>query len=140
VVGVEDEEHLEGALEGGVHDVLRLRHLEHHLEEVARVGEVVVGVGVGHPHGVAVGEGGERRDLGDEPDDLLATGRGVVDVLRLGVERRQPAHRGDEHPHGMGVVAEAGHEVLDVLVHHRVVRDVVRPLPLLLARRQLAMD
>ena len=35
VVGVEDEEHVEGVLDLGCGHVARLHHLEHHAQEVA---------------------------------------------------------------------------------------------------------
>ena len=64
----------------------------------------------------------------------------VVDAVGVGVEGRQRPHRGHEHPHRVGVVAEALHEVLDVLVHERVDRDLVHPLLQLGARGQRAVD
>ena len=66
MVGVQDEEHVERLLQARVGLVLGLGHLEEHGQEVARVREVVVGVDVGQPEAVAVGEGGEGRHLGDE--------------------------------------------------------------------------
>ena len=35
-----------------------------------------------------VTEGGQRRHLGHEPDDLDPPVLGIVDLLRLGIERR----------------------------------------------------
>ena len=43
-------------------------------------------------------------------------------------------------PIGMGVVAEALHQLLDVLVDERVVRDLVGPVIELVAARQLAEE
>ena len=57
-----------------------------------------------------------------------------------GIERRQRADRADEHPHGVRVVPEALEERLDVLVEHRVERDLVRPLFQLGGGRQLAAE
>ena len=140
VVGVEDEEDVERPLEPGIRLVLELGHLVHHRQEVAGVAQVVVRIDVRLAHGVAVRERGERRHLGDEPDDLLVADVGVLDLRRVGIERRQRADRGDEHPHRVRVVAEALHERLDVLVHERVDRDLVGPLVELGLRRQLAVD
>ena len=64
----------------------------------------------------------------------------VADVAGVGVERRQRADRGHQHAHRVGVVAEALHEALDVLVHERVVGDLVHPGVVLLLGRQLAVD
>ncbi len=139
MVGVQDEEHVEGPLQHGVH-LVAVPHPEHHLEEVPAVAQVVVGIGVGQAHGVTVGEGSEGGDLGDEPVDLLATDERVVDLLGLRVEGRERPHRGHQHAHGVRVVAEPGHEVLDVLVDDRVVRDLVDPVVVLGPGGQLAVQ
>jgi hypothetical protein len=102
--------------------------------------QVVVRVGVLHPDGVAVGEGRERGELRDQPDDLLLTSLRVLDALRLGVEGRQAADRRHEDPHRVRVVVEAVDELLDVLVDERVVGDVEHPRVVLLLGRQLAVD
>ncbi len=120
VVGVQDEQHVERAFQPRVGLVLELGHLVHHPQEVARVGELVVGVHVRLAHVVAEGERGQRRHLREQPDDLDAPELLVVDAVGVRVERRQRADGRHEHAHRVGVVAEALHEVLDVLVHERV--------------------
>jgi hypothetical protein len=120
--------------------VLQLGHLVEHPEQVAGVVEVVVGIHVGHPHVVAVGERRERRHLGDQPDHLDRTVVGIVDLVRVGIEGRQRADRAEQHAHRVGVVAEPLHERFDVLVHEGVDRDQVRPLLELRGGRQLAVD
>jgi len=55
----------------------------------------------------------------------------VEDPLRLGVEGGEGAHGGNQHPHRVGIVAEAVHELLHVLVEERVVGDLVHPLVVL---------
>ena len=132
VVGVQDEQHLEGLDQPLVGLELLLAHLEQHREEVRGVAEVVVGVDVRLALRVPERPGAERRHLGDQPDDLHLPVVGVGDVARLGVERRQRADRGQQHAHRVGVVAEALHEALDVLVHERVERDLVHPRVVLL--------
>ncbi len=124
VVGVEDEEHVERLREPRV-GLVGVLHLEQHREEVLGVVELVVGIDVGEPEAVAVGEGGEGRHLGDQPDRRHVALLLVVDVLRLGVEGRERPDRGEQHPHRVGVVAEALDELLDVLVDEGVVGDVV---------------
>jgi hypothetical protein len=84
VVGVEDEEDVERALEARIGLVLELGHLVDHPEEVAGVAEVVVGVDVGLAHVVAVGERGQRRHLRDQPDDLDVADSPVVDLVGVG--------------------------------------------------------
>ena len=63
----------------------------------------------------------------------------IDDVARLGIERRQRRDRAAEHRHRMRVVAEALQKRPHVLVHVRVVRDVVHPRVVLALRRQLAV-
>ena len=140
VIGVEDEEDVERALQPGVRLVLELGHLVEHRQEVAGVAQVVVRIDVRLPRVVAEREGGQRRHLGDQADDLDVAARRVLDPRGVGIERGEGADRRQQHAHGVGVVAEPLHEVLDVLVHERVDRDLVRPLVELLLVRQLAVD
>ena len=76
---------------------------------------------------VAEGVGGDARHLGDQPVRLQPARLGVEDVLGVRVERRQRADGAEEHAHRVRVVAEPLHELLDVLVQHRVERDLARP-------------
>src|SRR5439155_488857 len=127
-------------VEERVGPVLELGHLEHHGEEVPGVGELVVRVDVRLTDRVTVGEGGDGRHLGEQAMRLHAPRLGIVDALRVGVEGRERAHGGDQHAHGMRVVAEAVHELLDVLVHDGVHGDVVRPVRQVLGVGELALD
>ena len=140
VVGVQDEQHVERLRQPRVRLVLQLGHLEQHREEVGRVGQVVVRIDVRQAEVVPVGERGERRHLRDQPDRRHVALVLVVDVLRVGVERRQRADRRQQHPHRVRVVAEAVEELLDVLVDVGVHGDLVHPVVELVARRQLAVD
>ena len=140
VVGVEDEEHVERLRERFLGDVFVFRFLEHHREEVLGVVEVVVRIGVGEAHVVPVGEGGQGRDLGDQADRRHVALFGVFGLLGVGVEGRERADPGEQHPHRVGVVAEALEEVLEVLVDVGVVGDVEDPALELGGGRQLAED
>ena len=77
MVGVQDEQQIECLLHDRIGLVLPLGHLEHHVEEVPREAQLVVGIGVGDPPAVPVGEGRHGRHLGDQPMRLR--------LLRLGV-------------------------------------------------------
>ena len=121
-------------------DVLVFGLLEHHREEVLGVVELVVRVDVGEAHVVPVGEGGQGRHLGDQPDRRHVALFGVVDLLRVRVEGRERADAGQQHPHRVGVVAEALEELLQVLVDVGVVGDVEGPAVELGPGRQLAED
>ena len=140
VVGVEDEEDVERLRERFLRLVVGFGFLEHHREEVLGVVEVVVRVGVGEAHVVAVGEGGQGRHLGDQPDRGHVALFGVFGVLRVGIEGRERADPREQHPHRVGVVAEALEEVLEVLVDVGVMGDVEGPALELRLGRQLAED
>jgi hypothetical protein len=64
----------------------------------------------------------------------------VVDPLGVRVEGGEGADRGEQHPHRVGVVAKALHELLDVLVDERVVGDLKDPFVKLVLGRELAVD
>jgi hypothetical protein len=140
VIGVQDEQHVERALEDRVDLVFQLRHPEQHVQEVAGEAEVVVGIDVGPSDAVAVGVGGDRRDLRDEPVDLLFARALVEDLLGIRIERRERADGAQEDAHRMRVVLEAFHQLLDVLVQHRVEGDFLRPVRQLRLGRQFAED
>ena len=128
VIGVQDEQHVEGAFELRVRLVLHLGHLEQHVQEVAGEAEVVVGIDVGPADAVAIGEGGDGRRFRDQPVDLLAPRFGIEDLLAVRIEGRHRADGADEHAHRVRVVGEPLHELLDVLVHHGVHGDGVDPV------------
>ena len=141
MVGVEDEQDVEGPGQDGIGLEPRLGDLPEHGEEVGGEVERVVGVDEGHPDAEAVCGGGQRRHLGDQADDLLVPGLRVEDVLGVEIEGRQRRDGRDEHAHGVGVVVEALEEALaDVLMDERVVRDVVAPFGELLLIGQLALE
>ena len=139
MVGVQDEQHVERLDQPLVGVELLLAHLEQHRQEVRGVAEVVVGVDERLALGVPERPGAEGRHLGDHPHDLHVPVVGVADVAGVGIERRQGPDRRHQHPHRVRVVAEALHELLDVLVHERVVGDLVHPRVVLRLRRQGAV-
>ncbi len=141
VVGVQDEECVEGLGEDRVRLVVRLGHLPHHRQEVLGVGQLVVGVDERHSDARPVGHGSDGRALGNESVDLLVAVDRIVDVLCLRVEGRQCGDTGDEHAHGVSIVMEALHEAAThVLVDVGVVRDVVGPGVELVLLGQLAEE
>ena len=128
VIGVEDEQHLERPLEHRIGLVLELRHLEQHVQEVAGEAQRAI-----RQHQRAAGRvpqpvGGDRRRLGDQPQAVQAACVEVRDVLRIGVEGAERADGAQEHPHRVGVVAEAFERLLDPLRHDHVIADVGDPL------------
>ena len=140
MVGVEDEQDVERLLEDRV-DLVVGRHLEDHREEVAHVALVGAGVDVGPTLRVAVGPGGQRRNLGDQPDDVQAARLWILDLVHgLRVEGAERRDRADQHRHRVGVVAEPVEELLHVLVDERVVVDPVDERLVRLLARQLALE
>ena len=136
---MEDEQHVHRPLEHGVH--LVLTDLPHHRQEVRRVGQRVVGEEEGEADGEAMAHRGERRRLGDQPQDLLVPAVVVEDLLGVEVEGAEGGDGGDEHSHRVGVVVEAVDEPLaHVLVDERVVGDVVAPRLQLRLVGQLAVQ
>ena len=138
VIRVQDEEHLERPLQRRADLVFELGHLEQHVQEVAGEAQVVVGVDVGAADAVAVCVRRDGGHLRDQAVDLLLAGFLVEDALRVRVEGREGADGAQEHAHRVRVVLESLHQLLDVLVQHRVERDLARPLIELRRGRQLA--
>ena len=139
VVGVENEQDVDRPRVHRMGLVLRLRHPGDHRQEVLGVWQRVVGIDVGHPLHVPIGERRDRRYLRQEPDEGDVALVRVVNVLRARIERRQRGDARRKHRHRVRVVPESFHEVLDVLVHVRVHRDVGHPLVVLGLRGELAV-
>ncbi len=138
MVGVQDEEDLQGALEHLV-GLMLSPDAERHVDEVADVVQIVPGELVRQPPGVPERKRRDGGQLGQQPDPLeVAVGR-VVDILRVGVEGRQRAYDTQQHAHRMGVVAEPLQELGDVGVDVGVELDLLFPRGQLLLVGQLAL-
>ena len=140
MIGVQDEQHVERLGEHGIWLETWIGNLPHHAQEVGRVVETVLRVHVWEAHTVLVRERCHRGHLGDEADRLDVTVLLVEDVLGFWVEGGQRANGRHEGPHWVGVVTEALHEVGDVFVDIRVIRDVVNPLFTLVVGGQLTVQ
>ena len=68
---------------------------------------------------MAVGEGGDRRHLGDQPVRLEHALLRFADRFSGRVEGAERGDRGVQHPHWVGIVMEAVHELPGVLVQVR---------------------
>ena len=140
VVRVQDEEDIERPLQHGVRFVSRLGHLEQHVQEVPGEAQLVVGQHVRPADGVAEDVGRDAGNFRDEPNRLELARCRIEDVAGIRVERRQRPHGAEEHPHRVRVVAEAFEKLLDVLVQHRVTRDLLRPLVQLRRRGEFSEE
>ena len=83
---------------------------------------------------------GDRRELRHQADALEVAVLGIGDVLRVRVERRECAHRAEQHPHRVRVVPESLEKLRHVRVHVRVRAHVVLPPVELLGGRQLPLE
>ena len=140
VVGVQDQQHAQGADGFRVADVRLRRDGEHHPQEVRLVVERVVGVHVGLADGLLVRRGRDRRELGEQPQGGQLDVRLVERVAAVLVERRERADRRSQDRHRVGVHRERVEEVAELLADERVALDLVDPCVQLLGRRQLALD
>ena len=140
VVGVQNEEHIERARDDRTGHIFRLGHLPQHVHEVLGIAEIVVGIHVRMPATVAIGIRRQRSHLGDQPHDLFLPVLRVMNVLGLGINRGQRRQRAHQNAHGMSVVAEAVDELLGGFMQHGVMRDLPRPVLILLRSGQLAVE
>ena len=139
MVGMEDEQHVHRPLEARVDFVVA--DAPHHVEEVARERQRVVGVYERQADREAVAHGCERGHLRDQAQDLLVAAVLVVDVFGVVVERAERTHCAHEHAHRVCVIVESVDEALaHVLVDERVMDDVVVPLRQLRSVGQLAVQ
>ncbi|MND83130.1 hypothetical protein D3C80_749800 [compost metagenome] len=140
MVGMQDEDAIHGL---GQHRADRFdlgRGVEHHVQEVFRVVQVVTRVHHGLAHGVLVGHRRDGRHLGDQAHRRNFAVLRVIDVQGVVVERGEGADHTAHDRHGVGVTAEAVEEALQLLVNHGVVLDGADELGLLFCVRQLAVQ
>ena len=128
VIRVQDEEDIERPLQRRIRLIFHLGRLEHHVQEVARVRQVVVRIGVGLAHHVAIAERSDGDHLRHDAHDLPLANFRIGDVLCFGIERAERRDGRDQFAHRMGVVAKRVEQPLEVLVDEGVIGDVVRPL------------
>ena len=119
---------------------LLARHGEGHVQEIFGIAQRVLRIHEGLAERIFERHRRDRRHLGDQ-----AVGRDhplvrVVDVGRVVIEGRERADHAAQHRHRVRVAAEPAEEGRELLVHHRVMGDVVDELLLLLRGRQLAVE
>jgi len=147
VVSVENEEDVEGARKSGVGQEGLVGELVEHEEEVLGVVEALGRINERTADAVTVCVGGNGGHGADGAVDLLVTQMEVlVDVLtskagvRFGMEGGEGGHSGHDHTHGMGVVAERTHHLLEFFVDVGVAHDTGGEVFKLLHRRELTID
>jgi hypothetical protein len=120
--------------------VLLARHREHHVQEVLGIFEIVARIDEGLADRVLVGHRGDGWHLRDQTirrDHALVR---IGNIKAVVIEGRQRADHAAHHRHRVRVAAEAGEEPVDLLMQHRVQRDVALELLLLCGIRQLALE
>jgi hypothetical protein len=140
VVGVQDEQQVERLRRDRIEVERLARYLEHHVQEARHVFEVVARIADRPADRIAVRGGSDRRHLRDQADRGEAALLGIVEVERVVVERRHRRDRRAQHCHRMRVVMEAVQKVLERLMHHRVMRDLVLERRKLRLAGQFAVD
>ncbi len=140
MVGVQDEDaiHCLGQHRADRFDLAR--GVEHHVQEVFRVAQVVARVHQRLTDRVLVNHRGDGWHLGDQAHrGNLAVVR-VVDVQRIVVEGRKRADNATHDGHGVGVTTETIEEGLQLLVNHGVVLHGADELCLLFGGRQFPVQ
>ncbi len=100
VIGVQDEQQIQG-LGGDRIDLVGLAgHREHHVQQVAGVVQVIARIHKWLPHGMLVGGGRDGRDLGDDAMRKDLPMARVMDVHRVVIERGKGGHDGRHHAMG----------------------------------------
>jgi len=64
VVSVKDEENVERSFERGIRAISRFGGAEKHVQKIAWVAELVIGIDEGHAERVTISEGGDRGHFG----------------------------------------------------------------------------
>ena len=140
VIGMQDKEHVERVLESRIRLVARFRGAEKHVQEVAGITQIVIGIDKGHAERMAIRKRGYRRHFPDQAVGLLLARLGVKNILGVMIERRKRGNGRNHHAHGMGVIVKAVEKFLDALVDESVMRDVIGPVLKLGSGGQFAVE
>ncbi|MNO92656.1 hypothetical protein D3C76_842370 [compost metagenome] len=116
------------------------RGVEHHVQEVFRVVQVVTRIHHRLAHGVLVNHGGDGRHLGDQAHGRDFAVTRIVDVEGIVIEGRQGTDYAAHDGHRVSVAAEAVEEALQLLVNHGVVLDGADELLFLRGIGQFALQ
>src|SRR6185503_15161917 len=86
MIRVQDIEHAQGAFKNRIWLILQLRCLEHHVEKIALVSQIVVGIRILHPDTMAKSKRCNRWYLCNQTMDLFSPTLGVKDVFSIRIE------------------------------------------------------
>ncbi len=140
VVGVQDEDAVHGLGQYRADRFDLARGVEHHVQEVFRVVQVVARIHHRLASGVLVGHGGDGRNLGNQAHRGDFAVLRIIDVQGVVVEGGEGADDAAHDRHRVGVTAETVEEALELLVNHGVVLDGADELLFLRSVRQFAVE
>ena len=139
MIGVQDQQRVQGAGHHGIHLVILGGQAEHHVQEILHVTELVVRVHVRVAKIVLVADrrqGGHFRDQAEHRAFHLLLR--PVRILALRVEGAQRIDHRRQDPHRVRIAGEELEEALHVLVHQRVRTYVLLEFRQLFTVRQIA--
>ncbi len=139
VIGVQDKNPVHRPRQDRVDLVFLARHRPGHVQEILGVAQRVLRIDEGLSGRILERHGRDRRHLGDQTIGRDHPLIGVMDVGRIVIKGRESADHPAQHRHRMRIAAEAAEEGRQLLMHHRVMGDVIDELFLLLGGRQLAV-
>ena len=101
---------------------------EKHVQKIAGIAEIVVGIDERHAQRVAVRECSDGGHFADEAIGLLFARFGAEDIFGVVIVGRERGDGGNQHAHGMGVVMKAVEKFFDAFVDEGVMGYVVGPV------------
>ena len=140
MVSVQYEDAIHRPRQGRADLVFLARHGKAHVQEILGIPEGVLRIDKGLAERIFERHGGDRRHLGNQAiggDHPLVR---IMDVGRVVIEGGQCADHPAQHRHRVRVAPEAAEKGAELLVHHRVMGDVVDELLLFLGGRQFAVQ
>src|SRR5688500_6787780 len=126
-------------LEHRVWLVLQLGGLKHHVEKIAFVSEIVIGIGVLHSDPVPKSKSRNGRHFSNQAMNLFTPALNLKDILGVRIESRKCSQRCFKHAHRVRVVVEAIDYLLDALINKSVMRYVPGPFAQLSFVRKFAV-
>ena len=139
MIGMQNKQHVQRALQNGVGPILEFAGLEQHTQKIPSVAQLIIRIRKRHAQAVPVRKRGQCRHLPDQPPGLLQPRTLVENILRVGVERRQRRDSGNHHAHRVRVIVKSVEKFFHRFVNERVVRNVELPLFQLRACRKLSV-
>ena len=140
MVGVQDKNTVHGAFQHRVHLVLFARGGEHHMQEVAGVGEIVARINERLTDRIFVTHCRHGRHLRQQTERGDFTVTLVIHIQRIVIKGSQRAGHAAHHRHWVGVATEAVEQTGNLLMDHGMTGYGLAELFKLLLRRRFAVQ